>query len=120
MKRLIVLTALVLVVFIVTANSVSAGPIDRYIGHMRGYKTATGVKGKYKGESFTLYAGSILVMERDRRNGKIWIVGIYHPNEENNEGETWACVIALKKIEISPRDVALNVNISEEWIHHCY
>lgn len=119
MKRSIVLTALVLAVFIVTAHSAIAGPIDRYIGKIRGWKTTTGLKGKYKAESFTLYAGSIVVMERDRRNGKIWIVGIYYPSEEN-EDETWECVIALKKIEISPRDVVFNVNISEEWIHHCY
>ena len=119
MKRSIVAAAIALAVFIVTANSVIAGPIDRYIGQMRGWKTTTGLKGKYKGESFTLYAGSTLVMERDRRNGKIWIVGIYYPSEEN-ENEPWECVIALKKVEISPRDVVLNINISEEWFHHCY
>lgn len=118
MKRMIVLTVVV-TLFIVTAHNAIAGPIDRYIGKIRGWKTTTGLKGKYKGESFTLYAGSIVVMEVDRRNGKIWIVGIYYPSEEN-ENEPWECVIALKKVEISPRDVMLNVNINEEWIHHCY
>ena len=119
MKRSIVVAIIVLAVFFVTANSVIAGPIDRYIGKMRGWKATTGLKGKYKDQSFTLYTGSTLVMERDRRNGKIWIVGIYYPSEEN-EDEPWACVIALKKVEISPRDVVLNINISEEWFHHCY
>ncbi|MEK7482141.1 MAG: hypothetical protein AAB607_02230 [Patescibacteria group bacterium] len=86
---------------------------------MQGWKATTGLKGNYKGKPFILYSGDRLVMERDRRDGKIWIVGIYYPDVEN-EKETWECVVAIKKVEISRLDVVLNVNINEEWIHHCY
>lgn len=118
MKRSVVLAVAMAVIFI-TAHSTVAGPIDRYIGQMRGWGATTGLKGNYRGKPFILYAGDRLVMEMDRRDGKIWIVGIYYPDVENEEN-VQECVVALKKIEIHRLDVVLNVNINEEWIHHCY
>lgn len=118
MKKIIVLIVMALAIIFMTAKDMVANPIDRYIGQMRLYKTTVGLKGKYKDKPFFLYPGDRLVIERDNRNGKYWIMGIYYPDLEGSDNEK-ECVVALKKIEISHLDIVLNVNINEEWLHHC-
>lgn len=121
MKRMIVALAVMIcaTVLLISEKASSAVPIiDRFIGQVRILKEARGEGGEYKGKLFILYHGDAVIMERDNRTGKMWIVGVYQSTADaTHRGKE--CIISFQRTEISHSDTAIGVLINGRVFPQC-
>lgn len=108
---------IVIAAFFTLAGAAHACPADRFIGKIRIWQEASAPKDG-KAKLLVLYPGDQLVIERDNRNGDIWVIGIYDSNMESGD-EIEECVMPIRKTKVSPADVVFNVNINEKMIFRC-
>lgn len=120
MKRMIVaLAVMICAILLMSEKASSAVPIiDRFIGQVRILKEVRGESGEHKGKLFILYHGDSVIMERNNRTGKMWIVGVYR-SITNAIDKGKECIISFQRTEISSFHVAIGVFINEEWIPQC-
>lgn len=121
MKRMIAVLAVMLcmTVLLMSEKASSAVPIiDRFIGQVRILKEVRGEGGEYKGKLFILYHGDAVIMERNNRTGKMWIVGVYR-STTNAIDKGKECIISFRRTEISHSDTALGVLITGRVFPQC-
>ncbi|MCR4322723.1 MAG: hypothetical protein NUV61_01385 [Candidatus Azambacteria bacterium] len=121
MKRMIVALAVMIctTVLLISEKASSAVPIiDRFIGQVRVLKEVRGASGEHKGRLFILYHGDSVIMERDNKTGKVWIIGVYQTTANAiNKGKE--CVISFQRKEISRSDTAFGVLINGRAFPQC-
>ena len=119
MKKMPALVIAVLVLlFSSLAETAFAKPIDRFIGQIRTQREFLEINDQ-KNKKHILYHGDTLVIERDNRNGKMWVIGKYYTDASNEIVSPTNCIIFFQKKEISPAIAAFGVNINERGISPC-
>lgn len=115
---LVVLAVIFLATLFSCIKVADAKPVDRFIGQIRTQTEFREVIGPKK-KKYMLYHGDILLMERDNKNGKIWILGKYYTDADIETIHPTECIISFQKTEISAPVTTFNINMNEEKIETC-
>lgn len=119
MKKMpVVLLAVVAALFFSLIEDTFAKPIDRFIGQIQTRKDFREVTGPEK-KKYMLYHGDVLLMERDNKSGKVWILGKYYTDADIETVNPTECIISFQKTEISAPVTTFNINMNEEKIGIC-
>lgn len=117
-KMLVVLTAVFLATLFSCIETADAKPVDRFIGQIQTrteFREAIGPKKK----KYMLYHGDVLLMERDNKSGKVWILGKYYTDADVETVHPTECIISFQKTEISAPVTTFNINVNGERIDQC-
>lgn len=120
MKKTVTALVVVLTAFFFThAGTARANPIDRFIGQIHEWDAFPEVNGKGN-EEVILYHGDVLVMERDNRNGKVYVIGKYYTDAYTGTAHPIACIMPLERTGIAPpHAITFNFDLSHENIDTC-
>lgn len=108
---------IVLSFFLMIANSSTTTPyVDRFIGQMQNRITVEG-EGVYKEKKYILSMEDRVVIERDNKAGRAFLIGIFVWPIGQDEG----CVIPIKKKEIKFSEFAIFIDLDySPPIYYCY
>lgn len=126
MKKMILVVSRIFVVvfilFLVQAQECFANPIDLFIGQLDVKKSveAVGATGHNKGKLFILYHGDRVVIERNSKTGKLFLVGIYTMSLDPDfyPGIDDECIVRVERVRV--KNFTLNVDINNTDIKSCF